>query len=159
MPARRLKDSFGHAPGHGLKRGRRRDIAAALVERADALPDPDRALILAIYAQGRSVMDVTRDDTTSPGTLVVRAACTRRRVRALARRLLDPTFELVRMRSELWPPVMGRVGRACILEGLSMRQASQRLGVSVHTVRTHVHAIRALSLAEPLGLSPRGAAA
>lgn len=128
-----------------LSRQRRRELAALLVARADALPEPDKALILEVYAAGRSVLDATRRDNPDPATLPARAGANRRRVRRLTRRMLTPTFELVRTQQPAWPPIRARVGHACFILGLSMRAASESLNLSLHTVRSHAHAIRAMA--------------
>ncbi len=137
------------APIRTRSRLRHRDVCLTLIHRADLLDAADRALLIAVYADGRSVHSLARADDPDPATLHQRSATLRRRVRRLARRLLTPTYQLVRTQSDSWPPVMVRVGRACFVQGLSMRDAARKLRLSIHTVRSLAQSIRALAAAAP----------
>ena len=75
------------------------------------------------------------------------AATSRRRLRRLTARLLDPAFELVRTRAHSWTPTLARVGRARFIRGLSIRQTAQELRLSMHPVRAMSQAIRAMAAA------------
>lgn len=158
MPVSRSLETLGAIRSRSLARARRRDVAAFMVKRADALAPDERALILTVYGEGRSVLEATRRQDANPATLPLRAAAERRRVRRLARRMTNPAFDLVRTRSNTWPPAMARIGRACFIEGLSMREASIRLRLSVYTVRSHMQAIRAMA-ASTILLAPAAEAA
>ena len=129
------------------RRQRRRAIASALVSRAAALPDDDRDLILAVYADGRSILSIARRDEDDPERIRLRAAAIARRVRGLSRRMLHPAFDAVVLHAHAWPPAMRRVGHACFVLGLSMRRAAKQPGLSLHALRTHAQPTRALAAA------------
>lgn len=119
-----------------LRRRRRRDHTARLVERAVWLPPRDRALIEAVFHHGRTVTDLAKLTGDSPRSL-------RRHVRQLAARLVSPRFLFVVHHRDLWTASRRRVGTACFIEGLSLRAAAGQLGMSLHTVRRHTDAIEA----------------
>lgn len=75
----------------------------------------------------------------------------RRRVRALVRRVMDPAFPVVVARSGQWPRPVRRVAEMVVVEGLSVREVSQRTGESYHTVRQRLTSVRALVDSAPAG--------
>lgn len=68
----------------------------------------------------------------------------RRRLRRLVSRVTSRRFVGVMRQRDGWSPTRRRVATACVLEGLTMREASARLGVSYHVVRRHMDAVAAL---------------
>lgn len=104
---------------------------------AGHLPDAERVLIYDAFELGTPVAQIARRTGQDPRTLT-------RRVRRITRRLLDPRFRFVAEHRTAWRPTQSMVAQACVLEGLSIRQASERLGLSRHTVRRHKEAIDAL---------------
>lgn len=119
-----------------LRRRRRREHTARLVERAVWLPPRDRALVEAVFRDGHPVTDLARLTGDCPRSL-------RRRVRQLAARLTSPRFLFVVHHRDLWTNSRRRVGTACFIEGLSLRAAARELQMSLHTVRRHTDAIEA----------------
>ncbi len=120
-----------------LRRKRRREVIERVVERAELLSPADRALILAYYRDEQSALDIARL-ACEP----VRAV--RRRLRRVVQRVLSPRFQFVASRRRSWPPTRRRVASACVLEGFTLREASRRLGLSLHSVRRHHDAIQAM---------------
>lgn len=119
-----------------LRRRRRRELCDQVLARAAWLEPSDRALLEAVYRDGRSAVELAQLTGDNPRTL-------RRRIRRLVRRVLGPEFAFVAGRRERWTSSRRRVAEACILHGQSMRTAASELGVSLHTVRRHLAAIRA----------------
>lgn len=75
----------------------------------------------------------------------------RRRVRRLVKRMASDEFLFVSRHvaprhggSCPWSSTRRRVAEACVLRGLSLRQAASLLNLSLHTVRTHRGAVAAL---------------
>lgn len=132
-----------------LARGRRRDVAAHIVQCAAELPEDDRTLITAVFAEGRTVLALARRQTSDPAAIAALAVRLRRRVRRLTHRLLDPAFDLVRTRSCTWSPALARVGHARYILGLSIRETADRLRLSTHTVRNLSQVIRTLAASPP----------
>lgn len=118
---------------------RRRDAAQAdaIARRSDLLTPEDGALLRAVFEQGVSMRQLAAMRNES-----VRRV--RNRVRTLATRSLSARFEFVMRRREDWPPTRRRVASACVLRGLTMREAAAELKVSLHSVRRHMDAINAL---------------
>jgi len=140
-------------PGAGPKRGRAHeslDLAVAdrrrtdrrrqtevLVQRAAWLRGDERAMVEAVYGEGRSCADLAR-------LLGVPADTVRRRVRRAARRAASGLFGFVVTHREAWSPTRRRVATRCVLRGATLREAAADLGLSLHAVRKHWDAIRAL---------------
>lgn len=120
-----------------LRRKRRRAVAEELVERAEHLLPPDRALIRAVYHDGQTAAEIARLQGVSPRRV-------RSRLRRLIARMASPDFLVVARDRHAWPPTRRRVATAVVLQGLSMRETAIRLRLSLHAVRRHMEQIRAL---------------
>ncbi|MEL7473142.1 MAG: hypothetical protein AAGK04_07480 [Planctomycetota bacterium] len=132
---------FNPSEGADLRRRRRRELTEALLERSSRLPDEERALIEAVYREGRPVVEIARLRGESPRPL-------RRRVRRLVERVMSERFGFVARRVAEWTPNRRRVAEACVLHGCSLREAAERLRLSLHAVRRHSDAVQALFEAE-----------
>lgn len=130
-------------PSLDLRRGIRRDVARTLVERAALLPEPDRYLVEGVFRDGRPISDLAAMWREIPGHERVPRSL-RRRLHRLVERLLSPRFEVVARIHHTWTPTRKRIATACVLHGLSTRQAAERLGVSLHTVRRQLDAVHAI---------------
>jgi len=119
---------------------RRRD-RAQLVEilrlRGRSLPPSDRTLMEAVYTRGERVSGLARLMGCNARTLRVR-------VRRVSRRLLSAPFVFVARRSESWAPMRRAVARACFVEGRSLREAANQLGLTQAAVRRHRDAVLAM---------------
>lgn len=125
-----------------LRRRRRADDAERLVIRAQWLAEPDRALVEAVYRDGQTTVELAR-------LLETDARRVRRRVKKLVGRLASPKAMFVAQHGERWSPMRRRVAIACVLHGRSLRESADELGLTLHTVRLHAHAIDALFEARP----------
>jgi DNA-directed RNA polymerase specialized sigma24 family protein len=128
--------------GADLRRARNKQFAEILVARAQWLSPPDAALVRATFGQGSTVAQVARLARTDARSL-------RRRLRRLVRRLSSREFLVVLRAWEHWAPTRRRVARACFIDGLSQRQACKALKLSLHTIRRHSSAVKALAETEP----------
>lgn len=121
-----------------LRRHRRRQLIQALLDRAQHLPDADRDLLEAVYRDGASLSHLARmaalvgDANKDPAPL---ARTLRRRLRAIVARLHDPRTLVYLEHGGDWPRQRRRVAGACLLAGLTQRQASMTLGISLHEIR------------------------
>jgi len=127
-----------------LRRRWGREQAERLVDRASALPDPDRVLVELVFREGKSMSDIAALRGVPPSVL-------RRRVRRLVRRMASDEFLFVSRHVAprhggpcAWSGTRRRVAEACVLRGLSLRQAATLLNLSLHTVRTHRVALAAM---------------
>ncbi|MBK9188371.1 MAG: sigma-70 family RNA polymerase sigma factor [Phycisphaerales bacterium] len=123
--------------GVDLRRQRTAAMAEFVADRAAPLSAPDRELLRAIYVMGQDVSDVAALLGVSPRTL-------RRRVKRLLARISTREYALVQRAGERLPPTRRRVGTAMFIEGKSLRATSIELKLSLHSVRRHADAIRAL---------------
>jgi hypothetical protein len=114
-----------------------RDHADEVVRRAEFLLPADRALLLAVYADGRSVREVATLMREDPRRL-------RRRVRNLARRVLSNDFIFVLRHRDGWPSVRRRVATACVVHGRTLKQGAADSGTSFYNARKQLDAVRAL---------------
>lgn len=139
------------------------------------LPPDDRALMLEVLREGRSLGNLARLRGTSCTT-------TRRHVRALLTRMSSPAFAFIaakRLAAAVntppprtgrhdrdnpiahstisWPTDWSRIRRTaadlCILRGLSIRRAAQRSGLADHALRRQVAMLQ--ELAREWSASPR----
>ncbi|MCB9847030.1 MAG: hypothetical protein H6814_01310 [Phycisphaeraceae bacterium] len=114
-----------------------RDLAEALVARAEYLLPEDRALLTAIYRDGASAREVALLSGATPRSI-------RRRIRALAQRALDPRFAFVIVHRDAWPPTRRRVATELTLHGRPLRETARLLNLTLHTVRRHADAVRVM---------------
>ena len=137
-----------------LRRKRRRAMVTKVLDAADHLPPDERQLLLAIYGRGMPVSEAALMMGTPERQL-------RRRVKALVKRVCDPAFQAaIRLGPQLPRPI-DQAARLTIIEGLPVRQAALRLGLSYYSVRKRREAFLALAAAAGLLTppSPRGAPA
>ncbi|PHQ80269.1 MAG: hypothetical protein COB69_06315 [Phycisphaera sp.] len=125
-----------------LRRTRSRDFVRSISERAKHLPDPERALLDEIYVNGKSIAAVAklRDENV---------ALLRRRVRRITTRVLTPRYRYVTEHQSAWRPTRRKVAGACVIEGLSIKDASIKLHLSTYLIRKHRDAIEALFESRP----------
>ncbi len=124
-----------------LRRKRNSELVNRIIRRADWLDAPDRELILAYFDRGLSAARISAINGSDPRNI-------RRRVRRLIARLNDPRVAYVVAHSGGWGRSRCSVARELFLRGRSMRETSQKLGISLHSVRKHRDAIEAMALAE-----------
>lgn len=135
----RVWDDADLAPADERRLDRRR-AAETIVQRARLLRPDERALIEAVFAEGRTYRDLAHLARTRPDAL-------RRRVRRALRRADSDLFRFVADRRRAWPPDTRRVARLWILEGRTLREVSAELGMTYHSVRKHADAVRAFHAA------------
>lgn len=114
-----------------LRRRSKADIADRILARADHLPDPDRALLHALYRDGKSAKELARLTRTPARTLRLRA-------RRIVQRLSSPAFALVVVNSSSWPPLRQHIASLHVVEGKSIRAVASSLNLSLHQVRAHL---------------------
>jgi DNA-directed RNA polymerase specialized sigma24 family protein len=119
------------------RRHQGRELADALVARADYLLPEDRALIKAIYRDGATAMEIAQLTGVCPRSV-------RRRIRILAQRALDPRFTFVLFHREGWPATRRKVATELTLHGRPLREAARHLNLTLHAVRRHADAIRVM---------------
>ncbi len=128
--------------GAGGSRLRRRASAEEVLSRAHLLEATDRRVIEAIYGSGRTAAEVAR-------VLGLPARKVSGRVRGVVKRLCSRECTLVQSMKSRWPETRRAVAVACFVHGLSIRRASERLGISFHSARQHYAAVRAILEAAP----------
>jgi hypothetical protein len=114
-----------------------RDHADLVLRRAEYLDPEERALLRAVYADGRSVKDLAALVRQDPRRL-------RRRLRNLARRVLADEFIFVVRHRDQWASARRRVATACIVHGRTLRQGSSDAGTSFYNARKQMDAVRTL---------------
>lgn len=141
MPGHDFEDResrpFDPAVEADLRRRRQRDMVEHLLDRAACLPPDDLALLRAVYADGRTAVELA-------ALMRCDARALRRRIRRLVERLLSPRFLFVLRHRDGWSATRKRVATACVLHGRSLREAAAELRLSLHTVRRHLDAVNAL---------------
>ncbi|MEZ6164220.1 MAG: hypothetical protein R3B67_07265 [Phycisphaerales bacterium] len=112
-----------------------------LIRRAQWLSGPDRELFLAYYEQGLCATRIGVMLGMDPRSV-------RRSIRQMTARLNDPRAAYVAAHCNAWGRSRGAIARELFLRGRSMREVSQKLGISLHCVRKHRDAIEAMSIAD-----------
>ncbi len=120
-----------------LRRRCRRMLVDHIVARSELLSPSDRALVHAVYRRRMNATDLSRSMNRS-------ARAVRGRLRGLGKRLLSPRFEFVLRHGHEWTPMRRRIATACIIRGLTMRQAAGALDLTHYAVRSHMTAVEAL---------------
>jgi hypothetical protein len=137
---------------HARSAESRARLTETIVGRAEHLPRPDAALILAVYRDGLAISNIAALRARGVGGLesdVAAAIQVRRRLRRLARRCTDPLFAFVALHAPSFQPTMRRVAIACILHGLSVRRAALTLNLSEHVVRRQRESLLAIFQSSP----------
>ncbi len=116
-------------------------MAELVLQRAEVLDEHDRALLQAIYAEGKSCAFVARLSN-------VPAHQVQRRVRELAKRVTSPQFAFVLRQRAHWNPTMARVATEVFLRGRSLKGAQNALKFTYHSVRRQRDAVLAMFAAE-----------
>jgi hypothetical protein len=120
-----------------LRRKRTRDMAEIIADNAQwTLPD-DRALLRAVYRDGMTAQRIAQLRSQSPRTV-------RARVRRLVARVSSDRFRFVVRQREKWPGHRRSIATACVLQGMSMRDAASFLHLSFHQVRREMGIVEAL---------------
>ncbi|MEQ8770301.1 MAG: hypothetical protein RIB60_07310 [Phycisphaerales bacterium] len=123
--------------GADLRRRRQGAWVDRVLDRAEWLPASERTLVESVFRDGRTAVEIAHLTREDPRAV-------RRRVRRAVDRAMSDRLAFVMRARAGWSPTRRRVADLTIVEGVSMRIASQRLGLSYHTVRRHKEAIEAL---------------
>jgi len=118
-----------------LRRSHHRDVVDRIVERAQALPPRERAMVEGVYLRRASAVEIGKELDIPPRIV-------RRDVRATVRRLMAPVFGYVLVHRDRWSGHRRQVAQLCFIEGISLRAAASMIGLSFHKVRRHDEAIR-----------------
>jgi len=132
---------------HDFRRRRSREAVLRLLAASTWASPADRALIHAVYDQGMSVEAVAAVRCQNPRTL-------RRHLHRIVDRLGSDAFAYVVQHRRRWSPERRRIATACILEGLSRRQAAAALRLSLHRVRREMLIVEASLHAAGIELAP-----
>lgn len=120
-----------------LRHRRTRELCELIVSRAAWLPPEERALVRAIYADGKTAADLARIAGETPRDI-------RRRVRRLVARVTRPEFALVVNHRDRWPAPRRHIATSVVLQGRTLRATSRFLQLPYHAVRTEMRVVQAL---------------
>ncbi|MFG0253190.1 MAG: hypothetical protein ACF8NJ_09985 [Phycisphaerales bacterium JB038] len=123
------------------RRRDRRALTERILLRAEWLEPADRALLESVYADQVPIARLARLRGHSPQRL-------RRRVRKLVGQLLAPSTSYVLSRRSDWGRERWQVACKHLVAGRDLRRTAADLGLTLHTVRKHVEAVRTLFEAE-----------
>ena len=130
-------DAAQALPSADLRRREPRAHAEAILALARFIQPQDRALLTAIYEQGHCAAQLAALTHQDPRTI-------RRRIRNLLTRFKSPLFAFVATNLRQWPPTRQRIAVLCILQGIPIREAAARTGLTIHAVRRHLDQIKLL---------------
>ena len=112
--------------------------AEQIVELAQHLPRADALLIEQVYKLGIPVAQIALV-AAKPAHLI------NRRVHKLLKRLNDPVYRHLIAFGDLLPREIRHTAELITVQGCTLRQAATRRGVSLHTIRKQMIAVRALA--------------
>lgn len=142
----RAADWLGGVAGSvDLRRARDAGMTERVLARAGWLESGERTLVEAVFRDGRSVAALARAAGREPREM-------RRLVARAVERLLDDRAAFVARRMGDWPAARARAAREIFLNGCSLREASRRLGISLHSTRVHRDAVEGMYEAERAAL-------
>jgi len=121
-----------------------RSYAETLVWRASALAPEDRELIRLVWGEGQSASAAAR-------LMGVPARRIRARLRRLGDRLTSRRYQFVLRERASWPRRRRKVASLVVLEGRTLRDAGERLGLTLHQVRTEMAIVDSLCRASEGG--------
>lgn len=120
---------------HAVRQLKRRQIEE-LLALAEYLPGPDRVLIEHILGKGMPVARIARLYQRPPRLL-------RRRAETIIKRMSNKLFRFVALRADTLPPETRLTAKYVVLHGMSLRQAAEESGRTLHHVRKHMNTVHA----------------
>ena len=120
-----------------LRRKRNESITNTIIQRAHWLEEDDRQLVMAMFRDGLSAQAIAKCFGLCPRK-------TRRRIKNLIHRLNDPRVAYVVEHHDHWSKSRRAIAHALFIQGRSMRETTDSLGVSFYSVRKHREAINAM---------------
>ena len=123
-----------------LRKRRENSLTDRIVRRAHWLNPADCELILAMFRDGKSANTIAMLTDDCPRQL-------RRRIKRLVNRLNDPRVAYVIAHHESWSKSRKAIARSLFIDGRSIRETTDDLGLSFYSVRKHREAIDAMCLA------------
>lgn len=127
--------------GFDLRRKRSAEMARRVTCRAEWLDAKEREIAMSYFERGMDAVSIATMLNENPRLI-------RKRIKNIIRRLTDPRCSYVIKHRRAWAPKRREVAEELFLRGRSMREASERLGLTVYCVRKHRDAIDALTQAE-----------
>ena len=124
-----------------LRKKRDDSLTDRLVLRAHWLEASDRELILSMFRDGNSANTIADILGQCPRQV-------RRRINRLVSRLNDPRVAYVVAHHDHWSKTKRLIAQSLFIEGRSIRETVDDLGVSFYSVRKHREAIDAMCDAE-----------
>jgi DNA-directed RNA polymerase specialized sigma24 family protein len=123
--------------GIDLRRRRADALNERIVQRAEWLEPAERALVSAMFVDGYSAAQIARLGNADPRSV-------RSRIHKIVQRLGDPRAAYVMLNSEQWTTTRRRVAREIYINGKSLRETADTLGLSFYVVRRHREAVEAM---------------
>ncbi len=120
-----------------LRKKRSDTLTRHIVKRAHWLEPTDRQLVLAMFRDGQSAQSIANRFGGCPRQI-------RRRIKKLVHRLSDPRIAYVIAHHEKWSKSRRAIAHSLFVQGRSMRETTNELGMSFYSVRKHREAIEAM---------------
>ncbi|MEZ6194057.1 MAG: hypothetical protein R3C45_22650 [Phycisphaerales bacterium] len=120
---------------HDTRQLNRRQVEQ-LIALADYLPPTDRVLIEHILGKGMPVARIAKLYQRPPRLL-------RRQAQAIIKRMSNKLFRFVAVQQETLPAEVRLTAKYVVLHGMSLRQAAQESGRTLHHVRQHMNTVHA----------------
>lgn len=124
-----------------LRRKQNQQLCEKIVRRAHWLAARDRDIALAYFDRGMNAAEIG-------SMLRIDPRCVRRRIKHIVSRLRDPRCAYVISHRNSWSAQRRAVAEALFVEGHSMREVSDTLGISLHVVRKYRDAIEIMTQAD-----------
>jgi len=123
-----------------LRKRRKDTLIDHIVRRAHWLEANDRELVMAMFRDGQSARAIAEQHDLCPRQ-------TRRQIKKLIHRLSDPRVAYVIAHHDQWSKSRRSIAHALYIQGRSMRETTDELGLSFYSVRKHREEIDAMCLA------------
>lgn len=123
-----------------LRKKREHSLTDRIVARAIWLEVDDREVVLSMFRDGQSANIIAHRLNQDPRQV-------RRRIKKLVNRLNDPRIAYVVAHHEQWSKTRRSIAQSLFIQGRSIRETVDDLGVSFYSVRKHREAIDAMCAA------------
>jgi DNA-binding CsgD family transcriptional regulator len=120
-----------------LRRKRDSGFNQRMIQRSKWLGSSDRHLIISMFREDKSAREIAESLDQPPRQV-------RKQIKQIVHRLNDPRLAYVIEHHKEWTKTRREIAHSLFIEGRSMRETTDKLGVSFYSVRKHRDAIDAM---------------
>jgi DNA-directed RNA polymerase specialized sigma24 family protein len=120
-----------------LRRRAAREHAQRLLNLASDLDPKDQVVLRSVLVEGRTILELASIARVNTKTM-------HKRVRRLLDRLSHPMTSFIVSHRDHWPRDRRAAATLVLIEGVSLREAAERLDMTLHSLRRHIDRVHAM---------------